>query len=139
MKTTLKKLNKQTLLGSEFNNHQAGNYKKDMKTTATTLIKKERFEQTNKHGYTAQHDDEVNSHYQLQIAAAAIIDADDSQFPAGWDLVLVQKMCDKTKLERLVIAAAFYTAEQERIERIICGLRRDITKILDAEEDFIHQ
>jgi hypothetical protein len=99
--------------------------------TATELIKKERFEQTNKHGYTAQHDDEVNDRYQLQIAAEAIIEADDSQFPANWDLVLVQKMCDKPALERLVIAGAFYTAEQERIERIISNIKLTITKVLD--------
>lgn len=99
--------------------------------TAHTLIKKERFEQTNKHGYSAQHDDEVNDRYQLQIAAEAIIDADDSQFPANWDLVLVQKMCDKPELERLVIAGAFYTAEQERVERIISSIKVKITKKLD--------
>ena len=98
--------------------------------TATTLIKKERFEQTNKHGYSAQHDDDVNNRYQLQMAAEAIVDADDSQFPAGWDLTLVQKMCDKPELERLIIAGAFYTAEQERIERIITNLKNKINQIL---------
>lgn len=102
-----------------------------MKKTATTLIKNERFEQTNKHCYTAKHDDEVNNRYQLQIAAEAIITADDSQFPAGWDLVSVQKMCDKPELERLVIAGAFYVAEQERIGRIISGIQIKITQILD--------
>src|ERR1700693_3426692 len=98
--------------------------------TATTLIKKERFEQTNKHGYSAQHDDDVNNRYQLQMAAEAIVYADDRQFTAGWDFRLVQKMCDKPELERLIIAGAFYTAEQERIERIITNLKNKINQIL---------
>lgn len=97
--------------------------------SATELIKKERFEQTNKHHYSAQHDDEVNDSYQLQIAAEAIIDADDNQFPADWDMVSIQKMCDKPKIERLVIAGAFLVAEQERIERIIIGIKRQINEL----------
>lgn len=101
--------------------------------TATELIKNERFEQTNKHGYTAQHDDEVNGEAQLQFAAEAIIDAKDYAFPAGWDLTSVQKMCDKPELERLIIAGAFYTAEQERIERRISEIKVAINKLQESK------
>lgn len=85
------------------------------KSAGANLIAKERAEQIEKHHRTIDHDVERNTMGELVMAATAILTAKDGQFPAGWDLTLVQKMCDKPYPERVVIAGAFLAAEYDRI------------------------
>lgn len=94
--------------------------------TGIELIAEERQEQITKHHRTADHDDLANMSGELLMAAEAIIEAEDGAFPAGWDVVAVQKMCDKPLIERLIISGALYTAEKERIERIVLELAKQI-------------
>jgi len=93
------------------------------------LIAEERNDQVIKNGWTPYHDDEVNFSGQLCMAAEAVIDGADGDFPANWDLTAVQKMCDKPKLKRLIISGALFRAEQERIERRINEIAAEIDRI----------
>lgn len=86
--------------------------------TGIELIAEERQEQITKHGYSADRDDNYMN-AELQVAAEACIIADDGDFPANWDLVLVQKMCDKDDIQRFITAGALYLAEKDRIDRRI--------------------
>lgn len=85
------------------------------KSAGAALISKERQEQIEKHHRTVDHDVERNSMGELVMAAKAILASEDGQFPAGWDLTIIQKMCDKPYPERIVIAGAFLAAEYDRI------------------------
>lgn len=94
--------------------------------TGIELITEERQEQITKHHYTAERDDQyING--ELTIAAEASIEGDDADFPADWNLVLIQRICDKDVIDRMIIAGALYTAEKERIERRI----KDIAAHID--------
>jgi len=88
------------------------------KKTGIELIAKERQEQIEKHGRTIAWDADRNSAEELITAAHAAIDADDGQFPASWDLVAIQKICDKPYKERLIIAGALIAAEIDRLQAI---------------------
>ncbi len=85
------------------------------KSAGAALISKERQEQIEKHHRTLDHDVERNSMGELVMAAKAILASEEGQFPAGWDLTIIQKMCDKPYPERIVIAGAFLAAEYDRI------------------------
>ena len=92
--------------------------------TGIELIAIERQEQIEKHGYTIERD--VDSYdfenndglYELPVMAIAAIEGNDGHAPAGWDLVLVQKICDKEYKDRLIIAGALIAAEIDRIQAL---------------------
>lgn len=82
------------------------------------LIADERREQIEKHGYDLTHDLEHEADGQLIVAAQAAILGNDAAFPAGWELVAVQKICDKPVKERLIIAGALIAAELDRLNNL---------------------
>lgn len=89
--------------------------------TGIELVTKERQEQIEKHGYDKYHDDEVNDTeghdglYPLATAAIAVVKGDDGEMPAGWDQAIANKMCSKPYMKRLIIGAALFIAEIDRI------------------------
>ena len=90
--------------------------------TGIKLIVKERKEQINKHNFSIEHDAEFNELrgndglYPLSTAARAVLIGNDGEFPSSWnDLDLVQKMCDKSYKDRLIIAGALIAAELDRL------------------------
>lgn len=97
--------------------------------TAIELIADERSEQITKHGFTKEHDLDVNSSGQLMAAAEAVIDGDDSQFPANWDLTWVQRMCDKPRVKRLIISGALLEAQKEIIQYRINEIAAEIDRL----------
>lgn len=99
------------------------------KETALELIFAEREEQIRKHGWTAEHDDDVNCDGQLAMAAEAAIDGVDGEFPANWDLRYIQKICDKPKKQRLIISGALFMAERDRVERRIHEIEKEIEEL----------
>lgn len=83
--------------------------------TGIELISHERWEQIYKHGRLIEDDVDINEGGELAIAAVATITGEDGKFPAGWDLVAIQKICDKPYYQRLIIAGAFIAAEIDRL------------------------
>lgn len=86
--------------------------------TGIELIAEERQEQITKHGRTIERDIDQNSDGELIVAAIGAINGNDASFPAGWDLVFVQKICDKGVKERLIIAGALIAAEIDRLQNL---------------------
>lgn len=113
-------LNMIRLKGEDCFNKEEQAKDKNMKT-GIELIAQERAEQIKKHSYTI--DDDIEKYdledsdglSELSIMAIAAIEGKDGHAPAGWDLVLVQKICDKTYKERLIIAGALIAAEIDRL------------------------
>lgn len=89
-----------------------------MMKTGIELIAEERREQIEKHGYDVRHDLDHESDGELIMAAQASILGNGAAFPAGWELSVVQKICDKPVKERLIIAGALIAAEIDRLQRI---------------------
>ena len=83
--------------------------------TGIKLISKERKKQIKKLGYDIEHDLNYNEQGELVIAARALISGNNANFPASWDIIDVQKMCDKPYSKRLVIAGTLIAAELDRI------------------------
>jgi hypothetical protein len=84
--------------------------------TGIELMAAERQEQITKHGRTIEKDIDQNPDGELIVAAIGAINGNDASFPAGWDLVLVQKICDKGVKDRLIIAGALIAAEIDRLQ-----------------------
>lgn len=92
-----------------------------MKQTGLTLIMDERYEQIEKHGYTISSDLKFNGKGQLVQAARRLISVDDGYYPRppeNWDSKIWSRMCGKSKIERLAIAAALLAAEIDRLKSI---------------------
>jgi len=89
--------------------------------TGIELITKERQEQIEKHGRTAQHDYDHNFNGQLPWAASCLAfeeiwDWDARhEAPVDWNLRSWQKLHDKPHRERLIIAGALIAAELDRM------------------------
>ena len=50
------------------------------------------------------------------MGAIALLTDDGMRMPAIWDMVVVQKMCQKSYKERLIIAGALIAAEIGRVQ-----------------------
>lgn len=94
--------------------------------TGIQLIAEERQKQINKHGFTGEHHAKHPEWYdkgQLVYAAIRLIDYEvdgitaiyKNLVPENWDLEWWQRLCDKPKEERLIIASALIAAELDRI------------------------
>ncbi len=89
-----------------------------MKTAdALELIKKEREDQVEKHGFTEEHDDQNNKSGQLQDAADSIVHQKRSMWPRGWLQSFLNNILTKSRCSQLVAAGALYLAEKQRLER----------------------
>jgi hypothetical protein len=85
--------------------------------TGVELIAQERREQVEKHGWTAEHDDQhINE--ELQQAAAMVLTEDDQYWPEDWDTRWQAQIMRKTPKERLVIVGALIAAEIDRLNRL---------------------
>lgn len=84
--------------------------------TGIELIAAERQEQIEKHGYDLNHDLDFEMDGKLIMAAQAAILGNDAAFPASWEIIMVQKICDKPLKERLIIAGALIAAEIDRLQ-----------------------
>lgn len=94
-------------------------------TEGIELIKKERLEQIEKHGFDQNHDRD-NDCEELQYAALYLLVISDpnhspqvanSFFPDYWDQEWKAKFKKKGTIEKLVIAGALIAAEIDRIQR----------------------
>ena len=94
----------------------------------TELINEERQKQIDKYGFTAEHHynhDEWYEDIQLQYAAHSML-ANElyeqaevyDNLPSGWDEDWWERMCNKSRKERLIIAGALIAAELDRINII---------------------
>ena len=97
--------------------------------TGVLLIAEEREHQISKHGFTGEHHANNPLWYdenQLIRAAWGLCNYDKDQLtaiyrdtkPLNWDKEWWQRMCDKPKLERLIIAGALIAAEIDRLQSL---------------------
>ncbi len=86
--------------------------------TGVDLIKKERKEQLDKHGFTVESDAKNNASGELITSAVALLHTNVSplDFPSNWDSKRCEIMAKKSYENRLVIAAALIAAERDRLE-----------------------
>lgn len=97
-------------------------------TTGIEMIAKERQEQIFKHGRTVEQDVLQNKRGQLIEAVRQLIrpenerdgiertfNAEGYSPPINWDVKIFDKMMSKSRVERLVIAAALLAAEIDRL------------------------
>lgn len=111
---------------------------KEPKLTGVELIERERVEQQTKHGRTIARDVEENKQGQLTHAATilsndVVMDAFSRRefeitnlskevlgqlCPKGWSEDVWQRMCNKSKKERLIIAGALIAAEIDRLQAL---------------------
>lgn len=87
-----------------------------MKENAIQLIKKERAEQIEKHGYDIDFDYSNNSDCQLVVGAIGLLighEEVESEL-TNWNLEAYRKMASKPYKKRLIIAAALLAAEIDR-------------------------
>jgi hypothetical protein len=102
---------------------------KDMAFEITGIdhIFKERQRQIDNHGFTAKHHAKNPQWYdkgQLIYAAIRLVDYDKDSFteiykklvPENWDLEWWERLCDKPKEERKIIAGALISAELDRLD-----------------------
>lgn len=82
--------------------------------TGIELIAKERQEQIEKHGYDADND-AYYSNGELLQAAKYCLESNLFSWPKSWDLRAKDKIDNKTDAERLVVGAAFISAELDRM------------------------
>jgi len=92
------------------------------------MIKNERQEQIEKHGFNAEHDDrEDNKHGELAQAAACLLSMDFAEwrgesiwvdYPDSWSSEHEDRFRKKNKIDRLVIAGALIAAEIDRLVKI---------------------
>lgn len=85
-------------------------------TNALSLIAVERHEQVNKHGYSAEHDDQLTND-ELTEAAVAILTEDPEHWPAKLPQSIFWNASEKGEAERRVVAAALLAADIDRILR----------------------
>lgn len=95
------------------------------KITGIQLIAHERKKQIDKHGFTGEHHanhPEWYENHQLQFAATTLLMHEfeeqleiDALTPDGWNAEWFEKMNNKTRRERLVIAGALIAAELDRL------------------------
>lgn len=81
--------------------------------TGIELIKNERKEQIKKHGYTRSHDKKHNT--QAELIQGARYCLGEAEWPMFWSPMFKQKIDRKTQIQKLIVAGAFYMAEQDRI------------------------
>ena len=89
-----------------------------MEKTAIELVAQERKEQIEKHGFTPEKDDKLDSGEMLRLANY-IISADSDYKPEHWDNEYFMKVFSKPRIEQLSIAGAMVIAEMERLKRKI--------------------
>jgi hypothetical protein len=85
--------------------------------TGIELISEERKEQLEKHGWTPEHDDEVNSGGQLTQAAMYALTLDEEWYPKTWGDWFKIKVTHKPRIERNIIAGALLAADIDREQR----------------------
>lgn len=85
-------------------------------TPATKKVAKERWEQIHKHGFLIQND-QFYRNGELVQAALFCVSPDNPLFywPVKWDKTFKDKILKKNLKQRMVIAAAFLTAESDRL------------------------
>lgn len=83
--------------------------------TGAERIAKERQEQINKHGYDSSHDAE---HVDNELIKAALFAINPYQFepPYEWERRFIDRIINKNKIERLVVAGALIAAEIDRLQ-----------------------
>lgn len=91
--------------------------------TGIELIAQERQEQIEKHGRSVELDTVLNGDNQLSYAAVLLLKKDTHSYlnrkmPIGWDKDIWDKMFDKPRKERLIIAGALIAAELDRLAAI---------------------
>jgi hypothetical protein len=88
------------------------------KSVGLGLIAHERLEQIERFGYTDKSDAYYNFNDQLTDGAIMMLIQGKSiiHTPSGWDTDLCEKMCNKPKKERIIIAAALLAAELDRLD-----------------------
>lgn len=81
------------------------------------LIATERSQQLNLHGFTVKDDVFHNSEGQLAYAAEVLLrsNPDGFKMPEGWKGAIWNKMINKPRKERMVIAGALIAAELDRL------------------------
>lgn len=103
--------------------------KLDMKKSGIELIAEERQHQIDKHGFTGDHHAEHFEWYSKgQLVSAATMLANHkwsnsgldyiNHPPLNWDIEWWQKMCNKSRAERLKIAGALIAAEIDRLQSL---------------------
>ncbi len=85
--------------------------------TGIELIAQERQEQIEKHGRSVEKDVKENSGEELIIGAMNLLHKRCyyNDFSATWNRQICEKMANKSRKERLIIAAALIAAEIDRL------------------------
>ena len=95
-----------------------------MHKTGMELIAQERKEQIEKHGWSLEHDQDYGSGQLLQAARFCIDQVNNRElgcneesikWPDGWDPYFENKIRNKSIIEQLIVAGAFFMAENDRI------------------------
>ena len=84
------------------------------------MLKKDK-SKSKKHGRTVEQDVKLNTENQLSIAASWLsigFKAPECPTPKWWDKTIWDKMLNKSRKERLIIAGALIAAEIDRIQAI---------------------
>ena len=114
------------------------------KLTGIELITVERSEQKIKHGFSLEHDQYYSKSQLVQAAEFCIEQSaqpkeEKRKWPKGWDKYFEDKIRNKTKMGKLIVAGAFYMAEDDRIgHEFYNGKIQQIAEIIDkliAEKD----
>jgi hypothetical protein len=88
--------------------------------TGIEEIADERIEQTTKHGFTPEFEDENERFYSAgQLLQAANYAITLRCWPEGWDLKVATKIREKDKIGRLRVAGSLIAAEIDRLKRRI--------------------
>lgn len=94
-----------------------------MKKSGIELIKEERREQIEKHGWSLEHDQYYKNGQLVEAARFCVEkaqikqglkDKEDHEWPSGWDQYFEDKIRDKSIIGQYVVAGAFYMAENDR-------------------------
>jgi len=103
-------------------------------TYAIEEIKRERLEQINKHGFNVDSD----MFYGAELLDAAIycINSDISSWPETLDSAFKDKIDTKSRIQKLVVSAAFIAAEIDRIKSVEI-LKEKLSKYPPLEQEFI--
>jgi len=91
-----------------------------MKKTGIELIAKERREQIEKHGFTAEHDKQ-NSKGEMIDAALFLLSGEEDYFPATWDERWMYKFKAAIKqqsFKSFIVAGALIAAEIDRLQAV---------------------
>lgn len=85
-------------------------------TYAIEEIKRERIEQIYKHGFGINHDSRYSNNDALSSAAVYCITGNDIYWPNEFDVKYKEKIKDKDKTEKLIVAGAFIAAQIDSIK-----------------------